>query len=47
MQSTCGLSIAASTRSVGLRSSDVWSDATTQSSCGEHLVGHVDLALAP
>ena len=32
MQSTCGLSIAASTRSVGLRSSEVCSDATTQSS---------------
>ena len=32
MQSTCGFSIAASTRSVGLRSSDVCSDATTQSS---------------
>ena len=32
MQSTLGLSIAASTRSVGLLSSEVWSDATTQSS---------------
>ena len=32
MQSTCGCSIAASTRSVGERSKAVWSDATTQSS---------------
>ena len=32
MQSTCGFSIAARTRSVGLLSSEVWSEATTQSS---------------
>ena len=39
MQSTCGSSIAARIRSVGLRSNDVWSEATTQSSSASTLAG--------
>ena len=33
MQSTCGLSMTPTMRSVGFFSNEVWSDATTQSSC--------------
>ena len=45
MQSTCGLSIAPRIRSVGLRSNDVCSDATTQSSSASVGRRHVEGAV--
>ena len=45
MQSTCGFSIACSTRSVGSLSKLVCTDAITQSSCSRIVVGDVELAV--